>query len=72
VVLPQPDGPTSATNSPALDAQANALQRLGGAIALLHIDDVENSLRHAPCSIKLNAIVTPALSRGPFLRRTSG
>ena len=42
VVLPQPDGPTRATNSPLSTDERHAFQRLIAAIGLLDVPNVEN------------------------------
>ena len=52
VVLPQPDGPTSATNSPRSTLRLTPFSACAAPYCFLHIDDVEDRvLPHAPCSV---------------------
>ena len=51
VVLPQPDGPTSATNSPRSTLRLTPFSANAAPSLLFHIDNVEDRvLPHAPCS----------------------
>ncbi len=60
VDLPQPDGPTSTTNSPSLDPQVDVDQDLGLAIAL--VERVDAQRRHVGAPHLTAPAVRPLIS----------
>ena len=69
VDLPQPDGPISETNSPALDVEGDVLQRRDARAERLRdavdLDDVRPGRAHAKCSgaLRSTSRSVPATAR---------